>query len=460
ERLAKAQGFIVSKYFTDEGISAKKADNRPGLQEMLAYSSSSKNKVSAVIVYNFARLNRNTRDFLDVKLFLAKYGVMLFSTSEPSGTDSPVERAVQTILSAVNQLDNETKAETVKANMKKRFMDGYPLTRPRIGYKSVEINSRKEHVPDPEWFDVIKTMWLKIRDEKITLGQAKKELNSLGRRKFSTQYTSKIFASKFYCGYNISPKYGEVLGKHEPMIDLDTFYQVRFIITGRKQAQVDKEYLREDFPLKGILVCFDCKRKLTAAWSKGKNKKYAYYTCSSRGRHKSVSYRSNVLEDQFMALLEALKPSKELSEVVKRLIVEKYNSKWALINQTSEYVREDLKKLDEKSQFILDKHAEGIYTDEEFLRLKEQIEIQYIVKKGLLSEKQLHQIDIETIMEFMKNYLSNLDKIFTNTSLKGKLAIAGSIFPNGIEISEGKVRTPEISLIFKPFEATVAYSTA
>jgi DNA invertase Pin-like site-specific DNA recombinase len=462
EKLAKAQGFTISKYFTDEGISAKSSENRPGLQEMLSYCTKNKNKISAVFVYNFSRLNRNTRDFLEVKLLLAKYGVMLISTSEPSGTDSPTERAIQTILSAVNQLDNENKAITVSANMKKRFLDGYPLTRPRIGYMSAEINGKKEHVPDPEWFDIIKTMWLKIANEKITLGQAKAELNKLGKRKFSTQYTSKIFASKFYAGYNVSSKYGEVLGKHAPMITLDTFYEARVTITGRKQAQVDKQYLRDDFPLKGILVCSECSRKLTAAWSKGKLKRYGYYSCSSRGVHKSISVRADDLELQFMALLEALKPSKELSEVVKQLMIEKYNSSWNMINQSTNSVNDDLKKLDLKKQFILDKHAAGIYTDEEYLKLKEQIEIDYTVKKGIISENKLTHIDIETVMEFHKNLISNIDKIFVNTSLRGKLALGCSIFPKGVEVENGILRTPEIARIYNlnsTFETHVNQST-
>ena len=57
---------------------------------------------------------------------------------------------------------------------------------------------------------------------------------------------------------------------------------------------------------------------MTAAWSTGKTKRYAYYRCETRGcEEKSKCIPRAKLEDGFEAILRSLAPSKKLFELAR-----------------------------------------------------------------------------------------------------------------------------------------------
>jgi len=126
-------GFEDVNVFREEGISAKTIDERPQLQDALVYCQNKKNNVTAFIVYSFSRLSRQTIDFLTIKALFKKSGISLISIVEPYG-DSPENDLMSTMISSFNQFDNEIKARVVRANMKARFLQGYPLGKARMGY--------------------------------------------------------------------------------------------------------------------------------------------------------------------------------------------------------------------------------------------------------------------------------------------------------------------------------------
>lgn len=73
-----------------------------------------------------------------------------------------------------------------------------------------------------------------------------------------------------------------------------------------------------DFPLRGFVLCNDCSKPLTSCWSQGKNQKYPYYLCATKG---CESYRKSIkrdeLEGEFEGVLQRLEPSETLFGLVK-----------------------------------------------------------------------------------------------------------------------------------------------
>lgn len=455
-RKADQLGFEVVKTFSDE--ESGRTDNREQLQSMLAFCCQKKNRIDAVIVYNFSRLNRNTKDFLNVKFLLSSHGVMLYSCMEPSGSDTPTEVAIQTILGAVNQLDSENKSLIVASNMKQRFMQGYPLTKPSIGYKSTIIDERKSHIPNEPIFTVLKTMWYRIRDEKLSINQIVEELNKTGVAKFNKQTVSRIFSSKYYLGINVSKKYGEVPAKHPAMIDYETYSQVRYILSGRRVSEGKRHHLREDFPLRGIMLCPICKRFLSSAWSKGRNGKYGYYSCTNR-THATFSYPKEQMEEEFLTLVRSLNASEGHMKVLQELLREKYDARYGMLNQSIEKVKKDLEVLKQARHKLQIKHLQGMYSDEDYQSLNSELEAEVITKEGIISESSLEKIDIETVLAFINYYMQNLDKLWLRATPDGKLKLAGSMFPEKLTFEKGKNQTATLGLAYRLNSPEILKST-
>ena len=89
ESWCAANGYQLAEVFTDAGISAKRAENRPALQAALQTvcerrngAGSNGNGNAALIVYSLSRLARSTRDAITIAERLDKAGADLVSLSE------------------------------------------------------------------------------------------------------------------------------------------------------------------------------------------------------------------------------------------------------------------------------------------------------------------------------------------------------------------------------------------
>ncbi|MDP1722950.1 MAG: recombinase family protein [Candidatus Gottesmanbacteria bacterium] len=465
QKKADQLGFIVAKTFREEGVSASTTD-RAQLQEMLTFVKDPKNDISAIIVYAFSRLNRNTLDYLVIRELMAKHGVSLISTTEPSG-DRPAEKMIETILASFNQYQNEERAQNVSNSLKRRFTEGHITSKPPIGYLMQKVNGKSIAVKDPTWFPVIQTMWHRVDQEKLSMIQVAREINKLGLtlthdsrcKKFLRQSASRVFSNKFYAGILVSQKYGEATGQQEAMIDLDTFYRVREILTGKRPSKLERyAKQREDFPLRGILRC-ECGKKLSSAWSKGKYKKYGYYACPTRGVHKVISYGKdgeNGIEEAFLKLVDGITFDEGYMQWFGEMVLEKWQAQNNLLIHTEDQVHRDIAELEELLRTVRLKNAKGVYTDKEYLAMKDDLETQLAVKRGIVSEKKIDRLDVDTSVNFIKYYFSHMKRVWIDASLEGKLAIGCSMFPNGLVYEGIKFRTPELG---RGYAMTREYST-
>lgn len=438
-------GYTVVKVFREEGVSAS-TTNRPELQDLLTYCKVKENNISAVFIYSFSRLNRNTVDFLTLRHLLAKIGISVNSVTEPGG-DSPEQRFIETILAAKDQMENETRARNVANSLRKRFLEGHITAKPPIGYLMQKVDGKARAVKDPELFNLIRSFWHRILKEKLTLTDIANQWNKLGIRslhdsrfkKFRRQSISKIFNNKFYMGILVSEKYGEVKGLHEPMVDEITFYQVKIWLNRRPQTPA-RYHLREDFPIRGLLICPLCNKKLTSGWSK--HHQFAYYNCFERHDHKYLGFPVKIAEDKFIELLKSIKPTDRQIKFFTKILKEKYDARYNQFNDSFDWVQKDIDKLEEMLITIREKNATGVYTDEEYLKFKDDIKTRIVVKKGLLSEKRIDIIEIDTVLKFMRFYLTHLDTLFIKASPEGRLKIGSSMFPVGVVFDGKVIRTP------------------
>ncbi|WP_417604408.1 zinc ribbon domain-containing protein [Primorskyibacter flagellatus] len=64
-------------------------------------------------------------------------------------------------------------------------------------------------------------------------------------------------------------------------------------LEGRKSAPAARADYHEDFPLRGFVACGSCGNAMTAAWTTGCRKRYAYYRCETRDCEEPPKYRRN-----------------------------------------------------------------------------------------------------------------------------------------------------------------------
>jgi site-specific DNA recombinase len=452
---AEQMGFDVAEIFREEGVSGRTIA-RPKLQEMLAYCRNRKNNVSALIIYSLSRLNRNTENHIVIRNLLSKSGVDLISLSEPTDT-SPVGKFIETVFAAKDQLENETRAINVANSLRRRFLEGNITSRPGIGYLMVKINGKSTAQIDPASFEILQSMWYKIANEGWSLQKVAEELNRLkisysGNRrfkKFTAKYLSKVFSNKFYMGILVSERYGETEGQHLAMVTPELFYRVRAVIMGRKPAIKRIQNLREDFKLRKIIRCRFCNRFLTSSWVQGRSKKYPKYYCTERKSHLNVSFDRDIVEEEYMEMLKRVTYDKDFLVFYTEFIEEKYHIQYAQLTESYKQVEQDIIMLKKAQKIAREKNVSGLYTDEEYKEMRDDYEIQIVDKQGLLAEKKSLKVDIKVLMKFIVYYLSHTGEVWLNASPEGRVAIGGSIFPDGITFDGKTTQNRNLGLAYK-----------
>jgi site-specific DNA recombinase len=108
---AAANGYDLVAVYRDEGVSGKRADNRPGLQRALSEACKSK---GVLVTFSLSRLARSTRDAIDIAERLEKCGAELASLSERIDTTSASGRAFFRIMAVIAEFERDQTSERTK----------------------------------------------------------------------------------------------------------------------------------------------------------------------------------------------------------------------------------------------------------------------------------------------------------------------------------------------------------
>lgn len=174
---ATVHGLTNIKIISDEGISGRKSQNRPGFTTMMEMV---KNKqVSNILVYSLSRFSRNIKDCIESIELMNKYNVSFHSLTESIDTSTAVGRFFVTTLSALAQLESEQLGERIKS-----VLDHKKSKSERTGSvphgKSLSTDGKTliDNKYELETIELAK----KLYSEKLTFGKIAKKLVEAGRK--------------------------------------------------------------------------------------------------------------------------------------------------------------------------------------------------------------------------------------------------------------------------------------
>ena len=124
--------YDLGEVFTDAGISGKRADNRPGLQDSL--EASCKARGAALVVYSLSRLARSTKDAISIAERLDKAGADLVSISEKIDTTTAAGKMVFRMLAVLAEFERDLVSERTVAALAHMRSQGKRISRTPFGF--------------------------------------------------------------------------------------------------------------------------------------------------------------------------------------------------------------------------------------------------------------------------------------------------------------------------------------
>lgn len=111
---AALHGLELVTIWADEGLSGKRADNRPGLQRALDQVCKQR---AVLVVYSLSRLARSTKDCITMSDRLGRSDADLASITEKIDTTSSMGRFFFTLMAALAQLERDQISDRTTAGM-------------------------------------------------------------------------------------------------------------------------------------------------------------------------------------------------------------------------------------------------------------------------------------------------------------------------------------------------------
>ncbi len=136
----------------------------------------------------------------------------------------------------------------------------------------------------------------------------------------------------FYAGYIYYPDWEinePIKGKHEALVSLEVIEK----IMEKEMSQPKKGKLQkldnssDNHPLKGMITCMGCSRKLGCYASRGNGGVYYYYACANKYCTERINVRKEVMEKEFEEFIKQMKLPKAVFKSYQSFMIERRKEK-------------------------------------------------------------------------------------------------------------------------------------
>ncbi|MDR1703364.1 MAG: recombinase family protein [Clostridiales bacterium] len=257
------------EFYIDGGYTGSNID-RPELKRLIGDVKNG--LVSTVLVYKLDRLSRSQKDTLYlIEDVFNPHGVDFISLNESMDTSTPLGRLMLGILSAFAQLERENIRERTRMGMKERVKSGLWMGGGRVPFGYDYDKERGVLVPNKDAETVRRIYELYLQ------GYSSARIAQMTGLKYE-KLAIQILTRKSNAGY-INYNGEEYLGRHEPIVSLETYQRAMDFMRERSQVKSsDSQYL-----FSGLIYCGKCGAKMRyQKWGKNDCK----IVCYSRDKSK------------------------------------------------------------------------------------------------------------------------------------------------------------------------------
>lgn len=448
----------VEEVFREEGISGSLFD-RPAMMDLLKYLDDHWETKYVVIFDDLKRFAREVEVHFKLKTELRAREAKLRCLNYQFD-DSAEGEFVETIFAAQNQLERKQNRRQVCQKMKARVERGYWCFHPPLGY---EFKKDHEHgklmVPIRPITDILTVALIDFSENRL-LEQtdvlnfliANNLHGLLGRTKsrINHKYVKRILTEPISAGLIEYPEWGISRrdGCHKAIISEEVFEKIQRKL--RRPERKAREYDTMEFPLRRVVDCAFCNKKLTGSTSRGKRKYYSHYTCNNK---ECLANPKNIIasrvEEDYVQLLEKIKIEKEILEMAKVVAMRIWQQKVKSISSGRTEVQTEITALEKQiGEYI------NLIPSASSESLRDRYEAKIVELDGRISTlkeslKNKNEPDFEEALNLTLKFLGTPAETWKLSGKETKIMLHNMIFRENPKYSlNNGFGTPKLSLPF------------
>jgi len=349
----KAQGWTDYKFYVDEGVSAKDL-KRPQLQKLFEHIE--EGKIKLILVYRLDRFTRSVRDLHKMLEVMDKHGCGFKSATEVYDTVTAMGRLFITIVAALAEWETSNSSERIKMALEKKVSDGERVGAIPYGFDLSDDEKLIKNDKSEVVLDII---------NKFKSGMSP---NAIARHLTATNDDKATWFPNAISRLLKNPAiYGATRwndnvyeNTHEGIITKDEFIKLQEMLKDRA-IHVRREIATTHL-FQGVIVCPDCKQRLTVnrylrKLKDGTKFQSAIYRCKKC--YEDGKPTNTPGERSFLKALY------EYMEIVK---IEKDEAP-VPIDKSYQLLKDELKAIERKREKFQKGWASDLIGDEEFSKL-------------------------------------------------------------------------------------------
>lgn len=446
----KAHNYIVDKVFTDEF--SGKTFKRPEYIKAIKYCERFKD-VEVFVVLKWDRFGRNLfESFAEINKLRAM-GIKVDCVEQNFDENNPEDLLLQAIYFAVPEVENRRRGKNTKQGIRKALKLGrWPQGAP-VGYKNVTQNGQKVITPSNK-APLVREAFEKFASGKYERMELLKIMNKKGLR-LSRKRWADFLRNPLYMGKVLVPvdeETGEdeylVDGLHEAIVDEVTYNQVQAVLknTGRKNPR-KKQHFKDEMPLRGLLICGCCGRRLTGSRSKsGSGRFYYYYHCREGCKLRVNSIKTHIY---VLELLKSLRVDESVLKLYDRIVEKTFENNEGSRAKKVAKLESELSSLQNKLSDLDEKYINNKLNNDNYSRITERLNSEVEEMKKELEEVRSMDTNYLKYLKAGKGLVADLPYYFKHASPRLQYAIISSIFPKNLILDDTRCRTQGVNEVIQ-----------
>ena len=428
-----------------------KSFNRPRWKELLQSLKKRKNSANLILFTKWDRFSRNAGDAYQMINALRYLGVEPQAIEQPLDLSIPENKMMLAFYLAAPEVENDRRALNVFYGMRRARKEGRVMGKAPFGYiNKTDENGRKYIVLKEPEASIVRWSYEEIAKGDFNTEQIWKQAKAKGL-KCSKSTFWQVIRNPLYCGKIFIPQFKDevscfVQGQHEPIISEEIYEKVQETLDGRGRIYRSKIQTRNDFPLRGFLICPICGNLLTASKSKGRNDYYSYYHC-----RKGCTYRIRIekLHQAFENELRRYIPRKEIYVIYRDIIAETYYE----LTQNSQFskrqILSQLKDYENRISHIRNLLATQKIDPLDYLEIKNQYSLTIDELNKKLDTLCRSVLPIEVLLERGINRLMTFDNIFATENIEDIRYLIQTLYPEKLMFFGISIGRAELNKVIK-----------
>ena len=420
--------------------------NRPEWSKLKTYVKSNKKEIHKVLFAKWDRFSRNVEQALTVLREFDSIGVELNATEQYLDTSNSDNKMVLAIYLTAGEVERDKISSRTIAGTYQAKRDGYFAGKAPFGYDNFRDEQKKSTLKSNDYACLVKRAFKEVAMGIEPVETIRKKLRQDGMELKKSAF-SELLKNIVYIGKIRVPEFKKepamvVDGKHEALIDLETFNKVQAVFRGKRWHGIKPSHKNHDFPMRDFLTCKVCGGQITGSNSAGRTKKYAYYHCRNKCETRVSVHDAHLKIANILTGLQINDNIKELFSVVLKDSESQINGDKSNQLEMKFEVQRALKSQIENAE---DKLISGDISKERFESIIERINGKLSVVNNEIEVLSAKTDSMKTFVDSGLELLASMDRLFLNGDYDGKRIVAGSIFTQKLIFGNDDCRTTQVN---------------